>query len=900
MSIISPVLSSVRSSVRGSITGGSSGTPPGPSDYTITSDATWDTVFGNSDATLSGKVIAVAPGNYTTRTLTSRNPAVAIRLIAQDPLNKPVIDRLRFVDSGNFTCEDLKIVTTAWAAGNNVSYSAAAIGFSGTVGHLRFLRCRLAGNYRGVADETFDAASDAYPEYASILPVFTAGGVIASFDVRRPTVGDLMADGTYSMIFDDVTGAEATFTVSAGQIVSTNLVTGGTSSFTNITGDGIRSKIVSWTGQNPMISYLPNAMRANISTSGVSGSIEVRDCELNLFGNAIKPNMSFGLWTIVGNTFTRIYQDYQSASAPSIPYSWIITDNFATLPFSRTSDPGDPHSDFLQFFMDDSPSTPTQNDSVGVVIERNIFVQGNARGTVQGMIIADNPYIAPLAICYARWRIVGNVIISGGAPLGISIAASRDNYVASNIAIVYDPAAALGIGKSISVSRSLDSPAPVTSFAYGNTRALDNIAETILNTNNISPNNTRYASGNINLGADGATIPYVDVFAAHTAARTTIAEVVAAYTPKAAYAGKGAFGNVNYIDHVNRTTNRTLEPSFIEWTDLLSQAISTLTTSDFNCVISGEDGRAITIVGGEYRIADDHLGTNASAWTSSPGTVDVWDYVQLRHTTSASNSTETTTTATIGGIAHAWTTTTISSAVFIAVDNGGTARSRFIPPLETGLAKLVLAIRFRPDVITTSANILGDSNPTFRMWFPSTTSIRFQVLNSTFCNMRPSFTPAVGVTRTHFISVDFTSVAAGANWATEVGTLLANSAGSGGAFDSTSGTRTFSSLGVNQLIQPNLGIFGESDGGGVLFDGAVEFFWMDWGNAAYLLPDITNASIRNLWSPDLIGANGQGPTGATPKLYYTGAAAAWNDVGGLANLGSLAATPLTVQAGTYT
>jgi hypothetical protein len=74
-------------------------------------------------------------------------------------------------------------------------------------------------------------------------------------------------------------------------------------------------------------------------------------------------------------------------------------------------------------------------------------------------------------------------------------------------------------------------------------------------------------------------------------------------------------------------------------------------------------------------------------------------------------------------------------------------------------------------------------------------------------------------------------------------------------------------------------------------------FWMDWGGADYVIPDITNEAVRNNWLAQNIGANGNGPTGSQPKLFYHGPVSQWND--GLANKGSLSHT-LTKQAGTYT
>jgi hypothetical protein len=248
---------------------------------------------------------------------------------------------------------------------------------------------------------------------------------------------------------------------------------------------------------------------------------------------------------------------------------------------------------------------------------------------------------------------------------------------------------------------------------------------------------------------------------------------------------------------------------------------------------------------------------------------------------------------------------------FALVDNQGTAYSTIArPTAETGLRKFLIAVRFRPDTITAGANILSHDNASvYRLWFPTVTALRFQLIGSPRCNLRPAFTQDVVETVTHFISLDLTNSTAnqGCIWATDTdGVLLNNSPGTGGTFDTRSvagsgtdyGSASLDLIGSGGFFgnTGTIGVFAEGDGGGTFLDGAIEFLWMDWGGAGYTLPDITQPSVRNNWTADLIGANGQGPTGSTPKLYYTGNAAEWN--AGFNNLGSITAA-LTKGAGIY-
>lgn len=167
--------------------------------------------------------------------------------------------------------------------------------------------------------------------------------------------------------------------------------------------------------------------------------------------------------------------------------------------------------------------------------------------------------------------------------------------------------------------------------------------------------------------------------------------------------------------------------------------------------------------------------------------------------------------------------------------------------------------------------------------------------------------------RTHIITLDMGNVNAsqGCYWATlEDGVLLNNTPGTGGSFDTrtTAGSGTdygaysFATSATNGLFGAGaaVGIFAEADGGGTILNGAFEFLWIDWGGSGYTIPDITNSTVRNAWLADNIGANGEGPTGSAPKLYWTATDLTQaNSGGGIANLGSVSSVPMVKQAGTY-
>ena len=878
---------------------GGGGSPPVVFDYTITNNAEWGTI--PAGILSGGGRVGVAPGTYTSKTITA-TPSARLTFEATVPATPPRIDQLVLNGCARITFKSLELVSSVW--GTATTNACVLIQTGGAVDPI-FDGCRFFGNYRGTVGADIDVVN-ALPEYACIAADVTAGA-ISSLEITQPFVGDLMADGTYSLDFTPAggTGATATFTVVAGFITSTNLTAGGTGYNTN----SHRTRRAIWTGQRRMMDWLPWGVRT--VSPGVLNNAQFLNCSLKTLSNAIKPSLLATAISVVGCDFERVYMDYTSfgTDAARANYNITFTDNFGTLPFSVAGkDAGDPHSDWIQVFMDDIATGGVSTlDWEGLTFERNIFVDGVCRGGIQGAIIAD----APNQVCFANSRFVGNLIASKSLTLGIALVNPRDWVIRNNAFIRFDPTDTVNNTSAIVLRVPGARDVPVGYFAGGNTLIGRNITEALEPNGYGLPQINLLREPNTVLGNRGTTISYASVFANHTGARLTRADVVAAYTPTGGYAGQGPFGQAAYINHATRTTDLSLEPTYVNFSALTSQSVSTLVTSEWSRIIGGPSTRSISITGGEWREANDAIGTGATSWTSASGTLTRGKFLQVRQTTSASNGAETVTAVTIGSAVYNWSVTTVAAA-FATVDNQGTAYSTASSiSTDTGLRKLVLAFRMKPDAVTANASLFSDTSAaTCRVWFPTTSAYRAVFWISARAQLRPVLTPDTSM-KTHFITLDLTNTNAnqGCFWATaEDGVLLNNTPGSGGFFDTRSttgsgtdyGAASLNASGTGGLFGSNnqLGIFGEADGGGVLFDGACEFFWMDWGGAGYTIPDITSSSVRNAWLSNNIGANGQGPTGSIPKLFYTGNAAAWNAGGGLANLGSLTA-PLVKQAGTF-
>lgn len=92
-------------------------------------------------------------------------------------------------------------------------------------------------------------------------------------------------------------------------------------------------------------------------------------------------------------------------------------------------------------------------------------------------------------------------------------------------------------------------------------------------------------------------------------------------------------------------------PTAFSFTDVTDADLSTVYVAGPITVAGINDAAAISITGGEYRV-------NGGSWTSSPGTVDVDDEVEVRGTSSASYETAVNVALTIGGVSDTFTITT--------------------------------------------------------------------------------------------------------------------------------------------------------------------------------------------------------------------------------------------------
>lgn len=106
-------------------------------------------------------------------------------------------------------------------------------------------------------------------------------------------------------------------------------------------------------------------------------------------------------------------------------------------------------------------------------------------------------------------------------------------------------------------------------------------------------------------------------------------------------------------------------PNAFAFTDTTGAAVSSVVTSSAVPILGFQRRTPISVTGGEYRILNSIIGDAVMQdWGSAPGFVENPFYkVQLRGTSSASNSTATNVTVTIGGVSDTWSITTEAAGV---------------------------------------------------------------------------------------------------------------------------------------------------------------------------------------------------------------------------------------------
>ena len=218
---------------------------------------------------------------------------------------------------------------------------------------------------------------------------------------------------------------------------------------------------------------------------------------------------------------------------------------------------------------------------------------------------------------------------------------------------------------------------------------------------------------------------------------------IATYTPNTGETGADSFTFGFTVSGIPRTKNVCINiqagdicPNNFVFGDVTGASLSTSYTSNVVGIYEINIATPISIVGGEYRI-------NSGSWTSVAGTVNNNDLVEVRQTSSATPSTLTVATLTVGcrvvpfNVTTAGTTTTTTSTT--------TTTTTLIPPPTTTTTSTT-------STTTTSTSTTSTTSTTTTTTYPC---ICYEVENETGSALDITYTPCASVETTVSVPANY-------------------------------------------------------------------------------------------------------------------------------------------------
>lgn len=898
--------------------------PPPAYDHLIASDADFATVFALGDAALAGKVIAIAPGNYATKTITLR-PATTTRIIAQNPAQKPRIANLVVQGARNIQFENIIAVSASWGAGATACWRWQSLSAGPFLQDITCIGCEVIGNIAGVVgDPAFDHTFARQPYFTNFAMTFDAAGALTALTPITVTddagttyslnnVAGLVADGAgYAFTFNDISASggvrwdhagsvkpTVTFDVVGGQVVNIVIVSGGTGAYESnnttlavgLKKDGNSTKVVTWPGRTTLQANMPDGFAIGsgaglASASGaqvIQGTLKYIGCRADLVSNAFKHPGAVRQINI-GNTVDRVYQDCY-AFGQGVGAEYILhRNNHSAGVFSADGHPDDPHSDqTLQNYPSGGAQEPVGRELL-VFCEGNTTLNTVPWANSQGIHLKIAPTNARIGGYFAN-----NIIMTRYQVNALQIDRPGNALVWRNTIIHAKPT-------DTDVNRlNLDMGAPVGSVIVGR-----NVVERIATPATSDPITGGAPTGvantqsypNLVTGLKAASVAggYAGLFSAF-APPTTRADMIAAVALAPAF-GDANFGARGGGYDFGATTDALGPvgdmPVAVDFPALVAQPVNTDVWSAWVPVL-GPNGPVNWESTAPVQIANDAAGTGASvAATAGTFVLDnvARKYIRAQIRTAASGSQSAATTVTLNGAAYHARAFTATQTAFAGVDNTNTAYSRIDSPASTisNINRFIIAMRTKTDTLTAGTSPIfvgGKVAANFQMYQnvpaggPATGTLRAQAIAAATHLARFNVPGGLDTNwHTDIISTDWTKNGAAdgfgavAKWVRDFVALQIDTSNSNIA---TNGTLTTDSATLFGSSAPRgIGIFREADGGGAMLDGRMEWLWVKfWTNAdpAESFIDVTSPDVMAAFSADRFAANGS-VAGILPQPDY--------------------------------
>ena len=654
-----------------------------PADYIITNDAEWASTMALGAATLSGK-IAEVQGALGSVTINGLAPASALTIRGGAGGSIRHLDLTGTVN--RITFSGLSFQMTGWPCAETeiVTFN------TGTFDNFVFSGCSFRHGY-GVGLANFDMTAT-YDEYARIDNVRTA---TTSSVTTALTWDDPAMTSGWVEFFNR--GANTVYATFGGAGVTTS-VGGGTlvAAGARVRFSGLNPTtdthvaIITSTGTSQinaraeigMSKYLANGFAA--SGSANIGRLEIRGCTFRDLFSAVKGVGRPTLAIVMDNDFDRIYADV-IAAAPAAGGAGYILRNLLSVPFSRSGiaenlsgDAGDPHGDLIQSFGNAS-------GTIGPIYIGGNRTRRSARRTGvnhQGVFLSDNDNNPSYNGVYS----VSDMLL-GGSTNGWN--SGEASYPTGDVlvygATILNPADLAGGASSV---------------------RLNTVAENRVNVSKtVAQNFTKEGAGFVSDGnfqintavSPSALFPSIG----DLPTAVTRAQIDAAMTTAAEATGLGAVATGNAIDWT--TTDHTAVIlwenviSGVAWEDLTGQTIGATITLPLRKVLNRRANQAIVPGSGvEWRSTASDGTTEVQAWTTSSGTVQPDQFVQIRKAASASGLTAVDFDVTINGYLSRTvvTTTSVAPAIFHTQSGTGPYFVDPAPSTPTSIQRIEHEVRF--------------------------------------------------------------------------------------------------------------------------------------------------------------------------------------------------------------
>lgn len=625
-----------------------------PTDYIITTDAEWDTMMANTAATLSGKTAEIRTALAATTAITDKNFSTkfTIRGGAGGSFRGFTFNGT----IGPIEFQDVTFQPNVWASGQLVRFS------TGTFNAPIFRRCTLRHGYGA---SLVDAPHNNLPSIPEIQkPTYSGTATTVSSRVALPAWVDAAVIGGEVKITnngtDTIYAAVGDSTVVATTALLTTVLAGATRTFDGFSGTlpthiatitAAGSSGFTGTREQGIVQFMKDGFTASGAATFTAG-VEFYDCLFSDVNIAIAVRAA-----VVDNChFRRVYQDHiKTANVTGLPT--YITRNLAEINWSSSTHAQNPHGDFSQH----ASTTPAAARTDVIVGGNCMYANPDATDGNQGVFASDydiNPN-------YVRFHTVGNVF-SASPSHGITVGEFSRGYLSKDCSYFGNTVLA-------SVGDINAAGGPITASCGANySAAWGNIMGT-----RGSPAAGAGAQfyNNLDLTASGVTRSTVFPNFANLAAANTRALVHAALNPAGAGAGLGL--DLDLIDYTTTTLANIVKwaniPSGLHWTDEVNPAVSTLITTVLATVTNARTGQVVTPGSGvEWRSFQNDGTTAVQAWTTSSGTIEPGQRLQIRYTTVATPLTAGSATITINGFAEVsnYTTAAAAPSAFWTVGSG--------------------------------------------------------------------------------------------------------------------------------------------------------------------------------------------------------------------------------------